>query len=237
MRREASEKRRFRTLVTTVDDIPGVIEQLCAVYDESVANLRSALARYLTSGEVPDPRDRAEGAFAYPELCIDYRPDAADRVSVARLRPAEPSRPLRDQHRAAAPVPQISDRAARAIWSATMRSRSRSGRSTSEIPYPYVLDGSDDLRLDGRPAPPSWRAAFPTHRAGPYRRRDRRRRLGLSAARPSGRCRCSTGRASISAWRGCATIPARRPSTPSATCCSPTMSAMSTSSSAGRSRS
>ena len=59
-------------LVTTVDEIAGVIEQLCAVYDESVANLRSALAAYLTKGEVPDPADRAKGIFAYPELCIDF---------------------------------------------------------------------------------------------------------------------------------------------------------------------
>ena len=29
------------------------------------------------------------------------------------------------------------------------------GRSASEIPYPYVLDGTDDLRLDGAQAPSS----------------------------------------------------------------------------------
>ena len=72
-------------MVTTVDDIPGVIEQLCAVYDESVANLRSALSRYLADGEKPDPRDRAKGVFAYPRAAHRLRPDAADRVSVARL--------------------------------------------------------------------------------------------------------------------------------------------------------
>jgi AMP nucleosidase len=65
-------KKEVSLLVTTVDDIPGVIEQLCAVYDESVANLRSALSRYLADGEKPDPRDRAKGVFAYPELRIDF---------------------------------------------------------------------------------------------------------------------------------------------------------------------
>src|SRR5687768_17803766 len=45
--------------------------ELCAVYDESVANLRDALARYLTSAEIPDARARADGLFAYPELRID----------------------------------------------------------------------------------------------------------------------------------------------------------------------
>ena len=41
--------------VTRVEDIPRVIDSLCEMYDESVANLRNALARYLKSGERPDP--------------------------------------------------------------------------------------------------------------------------------------------------------------------------------------
>ena len=56
----------------TIDDIPQVIDRLCEMYDESVANLRNALAGYLKTGERPDPQARAEGAFAYPELRIDY---------------------------------------------------------------------------------------------------------------------------------------------------------------------
>ena len=58
-------------MVTSPDAIPALIDQLCAIYDESVANLRSALARYLKSGEHPDPAARAAGLFAYPELRID----------------------------------------------------------------------------------------------------------------------------------------------------------------------
>ncbi len=52
--------------VTRIEDIPRVIEELREMYDESVANLRGALARYLKSGERPDPKARAEGFFAYP---------------------------------------------------------------------------------------------------------------------------------------------------------------------------
>ena len=78
-------KKEVSLLVTTVDDIPGVIEQLCAVYDESVANLRSALSRYLADGEKPDPRDRAEGRLRLSRAAHRLRPDAADRVPVARL--------------------------------------------------------------------------------------------------------------------------------------------------------
>ena len=57
--------------VTQLDQIPALIEELCTAYDESVAALRSALARYLMKGERPDPADRARGLFAYPELRID----------------------------------------------------------------------------------------------------------------------------------------------------------------------
>ena len=82
------------------------------------------------------------------------------------------------------------------------------GRSRSEIPYPYVLDGSGiDLdKVTGRGAV----ALVPVDRARPYRRRDRRRRLGLFGPTTRGRWPCSTGRAPTSAWRACGTIPARR---------------------------
>jgi len=56
----------------TADDIPAIIEQLGAIYDESVANLRNALARYIADRAVPDPAERAKGIFAYPELRIEY---------------------------------------------------------------------------------------------------------------------------------------------------------------------
>ena len=61
-------------------DIPQVIEDLCAMYDESVANLRLALAHYLKNGERPDPKARGQGAFAYPELRIDYRYNPAETI-------------------------------------------------------------------------------------------------------------------------------------------------------------
>ena len=66
--------------MTTIEDIPKVIESLCAMYDESVANLRGALARYLKSGERPEADARAQGLFAYPELRIDYRYNPAETI-------------------------------------------------------------------------------------------------------------------------------------------------------------
>ena len=52
--------------------IPALVDQLAAIYDESLDNLRRALAAYVHSREVPDSAVRAAGAFAYPELRIDY---------------------------------------------------------------------------------------------------------------------------------------------------------------------
>src|SRR5829696_6285723 len=54
--------------------VQAIVEQVCAIFDESVANLREALTVYLSRGELPDPKERAAGRFAYPELRIDYHP-------------------------------------------------------------------------------------------------------------------------------------------------------------------
>jgi AMP nucleosidase len=133
---------------TRPEDIPALVEKLCAMSDESVAALRRALARYLAAGERPDPAARASGLFAYPELRVDYdRPQetgfttrAFGRLAVAGRYATSVGRPhiYRDYL-----VEQL-----------TMLVRDYEvevsvGRSKSEIPYPYVLDGTDDLRLDG----------------------------------------------------------------------------------------
>ena len=136
---------------TRIQDIPRVIEALREIYDESVANLRSALARYLKTGERPDPRARAEGLFAYPELRLDYRytnieavPSRAfGRLNQPGLYATSISRPhLFRKYLTEQLTYLIND----------YEVEISVGRSASEIPYPYVLDGSDDLRLDGAQA-------------------------------------------------------------------------------------
>ena len=65
-----------------------VVDQLAAIYDESVANLRHALARYVDDRTAPDARLRKKGAFAYPELRIEYGgrvPATAPSRAFARL--------------------------------------------------------------------------------------------------------------------------------------------------------
>ncbi|HEY1604447.1 MAG TPA: AMP nucleosidase [Allosphingosinicella sp.] len=134
--------------MTRPEDIPALLDALCEIYDASVSCLRSALAHYLDRGERPDLEARTRGLFAYPELRIDYRHDQpADfptraygrlnrpgRYATSIARPRLFRRYLEDQLRLLVEDYEVEVSA---------------GRSASEIPYPYVLDGSDDLRLDG----------------------------------------------------------------------------------------
>ena len=138
-------------ITAKLDDIPQVIDRLCEMYDKSVANLRTALARYLKTGERPDPRARAEGLFAYPELRIDYRcgspaefpPRAFGRLNQPGRYATSIARPYLFRKYLTEQL-QLSDQDYDVEVSV--------GRSASEIPYPYVLDGTDDLRLDGAQA-------------------------------------------------------------------------------------
>jgi len=137
--------------VTRIEDIPRVIESLCRMYDESVANLRSALARYLKSGERPDRHARAEGLFAYPELRIEYRYNPAEiiparsfgRLNHPGLYATSIARPYLFRKYLAEQLTYLIE---------DYDVEVSVGRSRSEIPYPYVLDGTDDLRLDGAQA-------------------------------------------------------------------------------------
>jgi AMP nucleosidase len=137
--------------VTRIEDIPRVIEELRKMYDESVANLRGALARYLKSGERPDPKARAEGLFAYPELRLDYRYNPSETIpsrSFGRLN--HPGRYAISVSRPHLFRKYLTEQLTYLI--ADYDVEVSVGRSASEIPYPYVLDGTDDLRLDGAQA-------------------------------------------------------------------------------------
>jgi len=136
---------------TRIEDIPRIIDSLREIYDESVANLRNALARYLKSGERPDPEARAAGMFAYPELRIDYRYSSSEAI------PARSFGRLNHSGRYATSIARphlfrkyLTEQLTYLIDDYEVEVSV--GRSASEIPYPYVLDGTDDLRLDGAQA-------------------------------------------------------------------------------------
>jgi AMP nucleosidase len=118
-----------------------VVDQLSAIYEDSVSNLREALTLYVRDRTAPSPKARAKGAFAYPELKIDYvgklpRPllsRAFARLNQPGVYATSIARPalFRDYL-----VTQLEHLARDYDVEVSV------GRSTSEIPYAYVLDGS-----------------------------------------------------------------------------------------------
>ena len=90
----------------------------------------------------PTREARKQGAFAYPELRIDYAGKVPRSASDPRLRPAQPARHLCD---AASPGPSCSatiSSSSSSISAAIMTSPISVGRSASEIPYAYVIENS-----------------------------------------------------------------------------------------------
>ena len=119
----------------------GIVDELAAAYDESVANLRQALARYVEDRRPPETKARKNGVFAYPELRIDYAgkvPSSAPTRAFARLNQpgayaTSVARPelLRDYL-----VDQLEHLIRDYDVSVSV------GRSSSEIPYAYVIENS-----------------------------------------------------------------------------------------------
>ena len=122
-------------------DARRIVDQLAAIYDESVANLRQALADYVRDRIPPDRKARDEGIFAYPELRIDYAgalsrphvPRAFARLNQPGTYATSIARPelFRDYL-----VEQLEHLAR--DYEVTISV----GRSASEIPYPYVIENS-----------------------------------------------------------------------------------------------
>jgi len=137
--------------MTTTDQLAPIVEALQALYDESVANLRGDLARFLKTGQKPEPAGCVRGAYAYPELRVRYAP----------------SGPVPRVGRAFALIRTPGDYAVTLTRPALFRDylieqlqhlvqdygvEVTIGRSDQEIPYPYILDGAQDLHLDGAEA-------------------------------------------------------------------------------------
>ena len=79
------------------NNIETILDDLETRYDASVARLRKALTQYAAKGIRPDPGERDNGAFSYPELRIEYDPESpppAPARAFARLRRKCRARPL-----------------------------------------------------------------------------------------------------------------------------------------------
>jgi len=124
-----------------------LVDQLVAIHAESTAALRAALKHYLDSGTTPDAAARVRGDWSYPELRLSFAGGNGVRRPVrafARLnRPGSYATTVtRPEMYRAYLVEQLE------LILADYEATVTTGRSEVEIPYPYVLDGAVDLRLD-----------------------------------------------------------------------------------------
>lgn len=121
-----------------------LVDQLEALYQQSLQRLRMALRIYLATQEAPLPGARHDGSFAYPELRLHYRPtgrlprltrsfatlDRAGTYATTVTRPAQFRTYLEAQLTA---ILQDYEVEAEVL------------PSRQEIPFAYVLDASLDL--------------------------------------------------------------------------------------------
>ncbi|MFZ4166347.1 AMP nucleosidase [Brevundimonas sp. NPDC058933] len=117
------------------------LDRLETLYNQSVANLRAAVKRFLETGERADPEARAGGLFAYPRLTVSWfgdRPQDLETRAFARLSrtgvyTTTVTRP--DLYRDYL-LEQLTLLATEYGAAITVEP------SDQEIPFPYVLDGS-----------------------------------------------------------------------------------------------
>ena len=118
------------------------LDRLEALYNQSVANLRKAVRDFLETGERADPEARARGLFAYPSLKISWFGDrpinlpirSFARMSRQGIYSTTITRP--DLFR-----PYLTEQLTllQQDYDVTFEVEP----SDQEIPFPYVLDGSD----------------------------------------------------------------------------------------------
>ncbi|WON78284.1 AMP nucleosidase [Serratia sp. UGAL515B_01] len=122
------------------------IDKLEALYDTSVCALRKAIKVYIMQSILPDAQERANGLFSYPELRIRWdgkQPNRSRARAYGRFtRPGNYTttitRPQLFRHYLVEQLTFLESEYAAVI---------EVGPSMQEIPFPYVIDGSD-LSLD-----------------------------------------------------------------------------------------
>ena len=133
------------------------IAELVRVYDEAVATLRSDIAQFAADGTLPPPERRAARAWCYPELRIAYA-GAETRPDLARAfgRLAQPGTFVTTVTRPALFADYLAEQLS--LLADDYAIEVTVGRSTQEIPFPYVIDASSGL---GGLNPPDLARHFP----------------------------------------------------------------------------
>ena len=137
-----------------------IIRQLVTEYEASVKRLQTALARYLKDGIAPTSEERANSDFCYPELTIVYRGKERETVTNLAFGKLEKI----GTYRTTFTKPDLFAEYVGTQLDLLVEQYEVEisvGRSRQEIPFPYVLDGSDDLEL-GTVSPNELARHFPT---------------------------------------------------------------------------
>ncbi|HEV7227091.1 AMP nucleosidase [Brevundimonas sp.] len=118
------------------------LDRLETLYTQSVSNLRAAVKTFLDTGERADPQARANGLFAYPRLKVTWfgeRPANLEARAYGRMsRPGVYSTTVTRPDLFRPYLTEQLNLLAR-DYGATFEVEP----SDQEIPFPYVLDGSD----------------------------------------------------------------------------------------------
>jgi AMP nucleosidase len=124
-----------------------IVDRLETEYRQSVESLSTALKTFLAGGTPPDPSARASGAWVYPELRLTWPPGKPfPRISRAYARIAAPGRYAITVTRPALFRDYLIEQLS--LLQEDFEVELDVGRSTQEIPFPYVLDPADIAKAD-----------------------------------------------------------------------------------------
>jgi len=137
-----------------------IINQLVIEYESSVKRLQTALAAYLKDKTAPSADQRANNDFCYPELVITYA--GKTRASKSNLAFGKLEKVGTFRTTFTKPdlfAEYIGEQLDLLVEQYELHISV--GRSSQEIPFPYVMDGSADLEL-GTISPNELARYFPT---------------------------------------------------------------------------
>ena len=122
------------------------LDQLEVLYDASVNALRAAIKAFIADGTLPDAQARASGLFSYPELRVRWDGEHPDHPRTrAYGRFTRPGNYTTTITRPQLFRPYLAEQLA--LLASEYSAVIEVVPSQQEIPFPYVIDGSD-LALD-----------------------------------------------------------------------------------------
>ncbi|MGZ3403345.1 MAG: AMP nucleosidase, partial [Phenylobacterium sp.] len=132
--------------MTSKTEAAGIVDRLEDEYRKTVEALRGALKSFLAGGPPPDPAVRAAGAFAYPELRLHWpMGEPYPRISRAYARIGAPGHYAVTVTKPALFRDYLIEQLT--LLMSDFKVEVEVGRSTQEMPFPYVLDGQADAAL------------------------------------------------------------------------------------------